>query len=505
MSKKYSQCEAEAVLPLPPSALLHYAKDGFYKPAGAFSDNTDIPEDRDLIVLGSRENAEQVKQLKRSKKVKKALIAYLTLPAAVPNIGVGWLLLALCLMSVALDVLSPVLPGLIAVEIAGTTVPSRFLSAMLNAHTIFPRLSSGKYKIEQPSVLTGNSAVITPMDLLGGTADSIWGKIKLWLPVINRPVAVIASLKETLQRDILNKSPYALPLFLGSKCPIKNATVIKLKAADVNQYDNEILAEADNISDFIHAILAVFSDWVHRKKAHRRKIVDAVDSFVPVARNGRFCRDLRADPQVMVRVTALAVLKVFLGFCCDEEWLTEKTSEDYLAAAWMAILPESCPTPPAGNQIVSTAVAWDKQETFWEFLQQHLGDGSKVLQNRKGNADTIALVNNIADERYLILPRKAVCDTYYDYISASGGTLPEGNFATILQGTMVNTWGISLRHEGNDLGYRYLFYTSGCIPVNIRHGKINCLTIPWTQTPEEIRLLLQPDQANQNGGETHAR
>lgn len=509
MSKKKSNVpDAVAVMPLQPAAMLQSTKDGAYEPTGAYSDDTDLPTNCDIFVLGQSENKGIVKLLRNSsQKLRTALDAYLGLAAAVPNPGVGWLLLALCLMSVVLDAICQILPGLIAIEITGSTVPSRFIGTLLDVHTIFPQLSSGKkekYKIEQPTIMKGIGGKTTAMDLLGGTADSFWGKIRLWLPIVNRPAVILPSIPEGVQREVLARSPFALPICLGGKCPVKGSTVIKLKAADTDLFDKERLTVADGNLDFIHAILAVFSDWVHRKKAPRRKIMDTVDSFIPIAHNGRFCRDLRADPQVMVRATALTVLKVFLGFCCDEGWLTVETAEDYLAAAWMAILPESCPTPPAGNQIVSTAVAWDKQETFWEFLQQHLGDGSKVLQNRKGNADTIALVNNIADERYLILPRKAVCDTYYDYISASGGTLPEGNFATILQGTMVNTWGIQLRHEGNDAGYRYTFYIRTALPVNA-HVKLHCLTIPWAQIPEEIRLLLQPDQANQNGGETHAR
>ena len=508
MSKKNTiHPDAAAVMPLPPTAMLQRAKDGCYEPTGAYSNNTDLPADCDVFVLGQSESKDIIKLLRNSKqKLCVALNAYLGLAAAVPNPGVGWLLLALCLMSVVLDAICQILPGLIAIEITGSTVPSRFIGTLLDVHTIFPQLSSGKkekYKIKQPTIMKGIGGKTTAMDLLGGTADSFWGKIRLWLPIVNRPAVILPSVPEGVQREVLARSPFALPICLGGKCPVKGSTVIKLKAADTDLFDKERLTVADGNLDFIHAILAVFSDWVHRKKAPRRKIMDTVDSFIPIARNGRFCRDLRADPQVMVRATALTVLKVFLGFCCDEGWLTVETAEDYLATAWMSILPESCPTPPVNGQPVSAIVAWDKQEFFWTFLQQYLGDGSKVLFDCKGDADTVALVNNIAGEKYLVLPRKAFCDAYRDYITAAGGALPEGNFATTLQGTMVDTWGIHLRHEGNDAGYRYTFYIRTALPVNA-HVKLHCLTIPWAQIPEEIRLQKQPDQTSQRVGETHA-
>ena len=499
--------DAVAVMPLPPAAMLQRTKDGVYEPTGAYSNNTDLPADCDVFVLGQYENKQGVKLLRNSsQKLRTALDAYLGLATAVPNPGVGWLLLALCLMSLMMDSICQILPSLIAIEITGSTIPSRFIGTLLDVHTIFPKLSSGKngkLGIEQPTILKSIGSMTTTADLFGGTADSVWGKVRLWLPIINRPIVILPSIPEGAQREALAKSPFALPIFMDSKCPIKGSTVIKLKAADADLFDKERLAAANSNIGHIRASLAVFSDWVHRKKSHRREIEEAVIGFIPIARNGRFCRDLRADPQVMVRATALAVLKVFLNFCCDEGWLTEETVEDYLAAAWMAILPESCPAPPANVQLVSAMIAWDKQENFWSFLQQYLGDGSKVKFDCKGDAGTIALVNNIAGERYLILPRKSVCEAYRDYITAAGSALPEGNFATVLQSTIINAWGIRLRHEGNDTGYRYVVYSRTALPVNAR-VKINCFAIPWDQVPEEIRLLLQPDQISQSGGETHA-
>ena len=286
-------------------------------------------------------------------------------------------------------------------------------------------------------------------------------------------------------------------MFLNGKCPLKSSFVIHCKAAELAEYDNDLLEDAHTNIDYIRALLFTFSEWVHDKRKTQRKIAKNTDRFVLVAHNGRFSRDLWSDPQVLVRAVALSVLQAFLSFCSKARLIKEEDEDGFLNAAWAAILPESSPTPPA-EAAAAIPPDWANADTFWSFMTEYLGDEADISINEKGKPATKALISALQGDMILILPREKTCTAYRSFLERSGSCAPSKGFELDLVHTAIDQWGIHLLTEGDDITWRYRFYQTNQAPVNGKE-KLPCLGLPIAQLPENVRRILPPDARSGNG------
>lgn len=131
---------------------------------------------------------------------------------------------------------------------------------------------------------------------------------------------------------------------------------------------------------------------------------------------------------------------------------------------------------------------------FWNLLTHYLETG-EVKIGEKGSPSTSALINDIGNERYLILPRSRFCNDLRANISNVDKVTNSQKLETWLPTHMRDVWNISVKTESNDISYRYKFYANES-DSNKGKAKIPCLAIPWSQLPESIRLLLQPNPSD---------
>ena len=260
----------DLVASLPPSATVSLCRSGkhTYFPTGMI--NEQCEGKLGSFDLGEREIKSLGKQLKkRSKTFPSALRAYLDLPNAIPSPKAGWLLVALFLMSLVLDIVKQILCCAVTVNVTGGMIPPSYLLTLIDIHTLFPILHVGEKregKIAQPNLIQAAVQPQAASELLGGFAMVDFDKIHFWLPVINRPFAILPGVNETLRREILESSPFSLPISIGRKIFKNEAASIQIEYADLAEHDQAILATAQENLIPLRGLLALFSCWFHEQR-----------------------------------------------------------------------------------------------------------------------------------------------------------------------------------------------------------------------------------------------
>lgn len=173
--------------------------------------------------------------------------------------------------------------------------------------------------------------------------------------------------------------------------------------------------------------------------------------FYPSTQNGRYTTTAAADSETVIIALALAVFEEFLYYASKEKkWITHEEARDFLNSAWEQVLPNSC--PKTAMEKGTYHGSWDDPNMFWQFMNRYLQEHQQFisLAGAPCERETIAVMHELSDKKYLIMPRDQLAQAYAGELSRQGIIFPEDKekWSTNLQ-KAIHSWGINLKKEGN--------------------------------------------------------
>ena len=460
------------------SADTEAAKDALWK-----CDEIDLDDSRNDTW---KRDMNRLSQKKRSK----ACLAFCTAPHMFQNPAPAWSVLLLSLMAIVLDLAAQVLPKGPVVCLQGVTMLPEVLGVFLQAVHGPEVLKTKNSCLKCPSYIRAVhplGAFAPSLDLedyLGGHAEvDIVDNYYFWLPPHNTAVAIAANTPLAVQKTIFDFSAYALPICCFTPPKTLDKTVVYLDGTAFNTFDPDMKTNLMKRHYQIHLILGKFDRWLHKKTERWSKCVEDAEAFHPTARNGRFVATTVTD-ELSILAVSLAVFKNFLSFAAEKQWITLEDARLFLDEAWQQVLPESFPKVNAESTLVSGA--WDEPTVFFSFLGEYLQEHQHQisLTGAPCNTDIVAVVHELPDGTFLILPREQFILAYRAQLHEKGIALPDDvkNLGAKIQRTILN-WGIPVKTEGKDITWRFSFYDKAIVET----PKVPCLAFPLDQLPDPIK------------------
>ena len=453
----------------------------------------------ETITLGDATAHKFAKHLRRAtnKDRRNAFATLLGLPHAIEDSALGWSMFLLCLLSTVAELVIGTIPSLPLIVLTGLTAAPCALRTLIESFSPLRKLAGKRGCIKRPTVLEataplGSTAVSSDLvDYLGGKLKVTgYGKLRAWLPLALVPIAVAANVPSAVVDALLTSSPFALLTFCGVRKLNSSRFTFRWDGITFESADLTLLNDAKAQMSLIQAELLCFCEYIRATKGRRKRIIEGVADFYPVAHSGRFTKTLDAEPEIRIWAAALSTLRELLRFASEKaDWCSREGADRWLLEAWQSVLPESAPTPPNENTV---AVRGDSVSVFWDFLTCYVrGHLPLVADKPRSNPTAIATLAAFDDGRYVVFPRGQLLVEYNAYLnSKDSAQLSTANDGIVLAHLLRDNWGSAIKFESeSDISWRYQFYAKGAAPKG-RKNKIPCIALPLSALPDELRDLL---------------
>jgi len=426
---------------------------------------------------------------KASKKLRKACRTFCKTPDMLSDPKSAWVAYLICLLASKMDLIAQNLPGVPVVHLKDVTMLPKSLKAILKAiHGPTKLKKKGvflkrPYYVQAVVPLGATAPSVAPEDYFGGYAKVYGTKRFFWLPLRNETVAIAANVPQAAWKPVIEQSRLAVPMFCSVIPKLPNRPVFELDGTAFNSYDPDRLKALKKQSKYISIVLDHFDQWLRHKRKRWKRCVKDARKFYPKSQNGRFVTEIASD-EIRIISLALAVFKQFLRYASTvKKWLSPDKAQAILLDAWNQLLPESAPN--SANRIGGPSVSWNEPDVFWSFLGRYLQENQKSisLSGAPCKRDTTAVIHELPDGKFLILPREQLAKAYADDLTQKGAALPGkmDKWGVDLQKSILD-WGVPVKTESNGPSWRFAFYEKGATEKD----KLPCLAFPLAQLPQSI-------------------
>jgi len=377
------------------------------------------------------------------------------------------------------------------------TVPE-IMKVMLNIFGPENTYVKSEWTIKQNSVCTpdvckGSGVISSSLsDYSKCTIYYKKSKLNVFVPyscctfIISKGVLVVVC------RDLIEKSPLALPILIGNNANTKRELKIEISAENLMKLDFEMLRNLDGYSGKLNNLVGIFVSKLRDKKAFRKRIEDYKLKFIGIKQVGRIT-DTNADSETMLWGYALSVFECFLEFLTDEKLIKEETEKEYMEKIWRYVLPET--VPKNGNSKLNMKI--ENPNLFMDYYLSYVELNCNRIQTECSvyNDNNIGTVKNLSGkdkEKYLIFDRDILFNNYKKYVDDNEGDSRfcenEGAaWQTKLQRILCHRFEF-IKKSGRDCTWKYQMF-----------GKnVPCIGIPVSNLPPKIREILRIDCDGKN-------
>lgn len=373
------------------------------------------------------------------------------------------------------------------------------LVVMLNIFGPENTYIKSEWKIKQSNICTPafckGSGVISTFDCDYSKCTVYYKKAKrdMFVPyscctfIISKGVPVVVC------RDLIEKSPLALPILIGNNANTKRELKIDISAENLMKLDFEMLRNLDVYSGKLNNLVGIFISKLRDKKTFRKRIEEYKLKFIGSKQVGRITY-INADSETMLWGYALAVFECFLEFLKDGELMREETEKEYMEKIWRYVLPETA--PKNGNS--KSGMKIDAPICFKDYYLNYIELNCFRINTQYSIEDAIGAVielNGKDKGMYVIIDRNVLFNDYRSYIDDNEGDSSfcerEGTaWQTKLQRILCDefSW---IKKSGRDCTWKYKLFGEN----------IPCIGVPISYLPPKLKAVLHDSSDTESESE----